>query len=133
MAVRCMPAELTTWLSGVVPQVMVIEPTKRSSLDLLKLAQSLLSNQLPFTIGLVLSVSPDPAATGRQDAGVALSEAFNYALREETTPKAGFKALQLLIEVRREPLSVSVPRNTWHRVTGCSHPEVHCDLCVTSV
>ena len=80
----------------------MLDPSRRSSLDVLKLAQSLLTNQLPLTIGLVPVVSADPAVTGRQDAGVALTEAFNYALREEGS-KAGLKALQLLIEVRVSP------------------------------
>ena len=89
--------------------MLVLDPSRRSSLDLLKLSQSLLTNQLPFTIGLVPVVTADPAVTGRQDAGVALTEAFNYALREEAAPKAGLKALQLLIEVRE--ISVCIP--TW--------------------
>ena len=94
----------------VVLQVLVIDPSQRSSLQLLKLSQSLLSNQLPLTIGLVLLVTPEPAVTGRQNAGVALTEAFNYALREETTPKAGLKALQLLIGVSRDRPSTDTVR-----------------------
>ncbi|XP_043227369.1 UDP-glucose:glycoprotein glucosyltransferase 1-like isoform X2 [Amphibalanus amphitrite] len=91
------PGMLRTVRKNMYHLVLVLDPSRRSSLDVLKLAQSLLTNQLPLTIGLVPVVSADPAVTGRQDAGVALTEAFNYALREEGS-KAGLKALQLLIE-----------------------------------
>ncbi|XP_037075354.1 LOW QUALITY PROTEIN: UDP-glucose:glycoprotein glucosyltransferase 1-like [Pollicipes pollicipes] len=116
------PGMLRTVRKNMYHLVLVLDPSRRSSLDLLTLAQSLFTNQMPFTLGLVLAVTPDPDVTGLQDAGVAMAEAFNYVLREEKAPRAPFKALSFLVDVHAASSGGDVSVEDVKRTLGKLYP-----------
>lgn len=73
--------------------VVIGDPADRQLRPLLKLAESFLVHLAPLRIGLVMSVNP--SASGTEDAGVAMLNAFNYI----TEQKDAFNALGFLTDV----------------------------------
>ncbi|GMR33603.1 hypothetical protein PMAYCL1PPCAC_03798, partial [Pristionchus mayeri] len=58
--------------------VAVIDPTDATSRDLIQSMYMFTKHDVPLRLGLVFSVSDDPAISGRNDAGVAALNLFNY-------------------------------------------------------
>ena len=75
--------------------VLVIDPSKKESFDILRMAESFYIHKAPVRIGLVFAVNVDENLTGFQDAGVACLEAFNYISQE----KSAYDALSFLTDV----------------------------------
>lgn len=75
--------------------VLVVDPSKRESHDILKLAESFYVHKAPVRIGIVFALSPDMSLTGKQDAGVAALEAFNFISQD----KSPYEGLSFLTDV----------------------------------
>lgn len=81
-------------------QVIVADPSKASTAELIRLLESFMNHNAPFRIGLVIAVDSDESLRGFDDPGLAMLCAFNFisenfAGRED----ANLKALQFLIDV----------------------------------
>jgi UDP-glucose:glycoprotein glucosyltransferase len=76
-----------------------VDPSSVEARPLLRLAESFLVHQAPLHIGLVFAVNSDPEVSGREDAGVALLEAYNFAA-EMGNPQQG---LSLITDVSEKP------------------------------
>lgn len=82
-------------------QVIVAEPEKATTADLIRLVEGFLTHNAPVRIGIVMSVNPDQTLRGYDDAGVAMLCAFNYVAQNlEGREDANYKALQFLVDVR---------------------------------
>jgi UDP-glucose:glycoprotein glucosyltransferase len=68
--------------------VLIVDPSKRESFDLIKLAESFYMHKAPLRIGFVFAVNSDKSVDGFRDAGVACLNAFNYIAQEATAPEA---------------------------------------------
>ena len=75
--------------------VLVLDPSKQESHDILKLAESFYVHKAPVRIGIVFAVSQDMSLIGTQDAGVAALEAFNFISQD----KSPYEGLSFLTDV----------------------------------
>ena len=75
--------------------VLVLDPSKRQAHDLLKLAESFYVHKAPVRIGIVFALSEDMNLTGKQDAGVAALQAFNFISQD----KSPYEGLSFLTDV----------------------------------
>lgn len=80
--------------------VIVGDPSKSTTLDLLKLVEGFVSHNVPVRLGLVMVVSPEETLRGYDNPAMALLCAFNFvaenlAGREDVN----YKALQFIIDV----------------------------------
>ncbi|MPC29875.1 UDP-glucose:glycoprotein glucosyltransferase [Portunus trituberculatus] len=80
--------------------VIVADPSKASTAELIRLVESFMNHNAPFRIGLVIAVDSDESLRGFDDAGLAMLCAFNFisenfAGRED----ANLKALQFMIDI----------------------------------
>lgn len=81
-------------------QVIVAEPQKASTSDLIRLVEGFITHNAPVRIGLVMSVNSDQTLRGYDDAGVAMLCAFNYVAQNlEGREDANYKAMQYLVDV----------------------------------
>jgi len=58
--------------------ILVVDPVRKEGRSIIKLAESFYIHSAPLRIGIVLAVNSDRQLTGLEDAGVAVSNAFNY-------------------------------------------------------
>uniref|UniRef100_T1KNA5 UDP-glucose:glycoprotein glucosyltransferase n=1 Tax=Tetranychus urticae TaxID=32264 RepID=T1KNA5_TETUR len=72
--------------------VLIIDPSKKESFDIIKLAESFYVHKAPLRIGFVFAVNKNMSVNGFNDAGVALLNAFNY-ITETKTPYDGLSFL----------------------------------------
>ena len=72
------PGMLRSIRRNMYHMVLVVDPTKRESRSIIKLAESFYVHNAPLRIGIVLAVNADPNLTGRDDVGVAVLNAFNF-------------------------------------------------------
>lgn len=80
--------------------VIVAEPEKATTADLIRLVEGFLTHNAPVRIGIVMSVNPDQTLRGYDDAGVAMLCAFNYVAQNlEGREDANYKALQFLVDL----------------------------------
>lgn len=89
------------------------DPSKSTTLDLLKLVEGFVSHNVPVRLGLVMVASPEETLRGYDDPSMALLCAFNFvadnlAGRED----ANYKALQFLIDVSGKGKSVGEMNNS---------------------
>lgn len=75
--------------------VLVIDPSKKESFDIIRMAESFYIHKAPVRIGLVFAVERNESKIGYQDAGIACLEAFNY-ISQEKTP---YEALSFLTDI----------------------------------
>ncbi|KAL3846980.1 hypothetical protein ACJMK2_017920, partial [Sinanodonta woodiana] len=68
--------------------VFIVDPINKDSRELLKMAEAFYVHSVPVRIGFVFVVNSDPDVTGKDDAGVALTNAFDY-IRQEISPSKG--------------------------------------------
>ena len=77
--------------------VYVINPATKVGRNLLIMADSFLSHQVPIRIGVIWAVNGDKDATsGMNDAGVALVNLFNF---EKQDTDSSLKALKIVCKV----------------------------------
>ena len=75
--------------------VLVLDPSKKETFEVLRMAESFYIHKAPVRIGLVFAVNPESSKMGFTDAGVAALEAFNYIAQE----KNAHEGLAFLTEV----------------------------------
>ena len=68
--------------------VLVCDPSKKDSIEMIKTLESFYVHRAPTRIGLVFKVNDDAAISGEEDAGVALHSAFNYISTEKDSADA---------------------------------------------
>ena len=76
----------------------MLEPTQPGSLQLLQQVEMFVLNEIPITVGLVFVVNSEDGVDGREDAGVGMMRAFNFAMIDGGSGQA----LDLLIKVLRQ-------------------------------
>ncbi|CAG2166772.1 unnamed protein product [Oppiella nova] len=86
------PGMLRNVRKNIFHLVLVLDPSKKEAHDILKLAESFYVHKAPVRIGIVFAVSPDTSVDGRQDAGLACLEAFNF-ISQDKTPYEGLSFL----------------------------------------
>ena len=65
-----------------------MDPTRKTDIELIKMAEAFLVHSAPIRLSLVFVVNFDLGVDPHEDAGVALSRAFDYIRQEHTFPKA---------------------------------------------
>ena len=73
----------------------MFDPTQSSSLQLLQQVEMFVHNDVPIRVGLVFVVNNDDDVDGREDVGVGIMRAFNFA----TIDRGSVGALDLLVKV----------------------------------
>lgn len=68
--------------------VLVVNPSKKDSFDIIKLAESFYVHKAPVRIGFVFAVNSDNTVDGFKDAGVACLDAFNFISQDKTSYEA---------------------------------------------
>ncbi|XP_064106308.1 UDP-glucose:glycoprotein glucosyltransferase 1-like isoform X1 [Macrobrachium nipponense] len=80
--------------------VIVAEPSKSTTADLIQLVESFITHNAPIRVGWVMAVNRDQTLRGFDDAGIAMLCAFNFvALHFEGRDDAHYKALQFLTNI----------------------------------
>ena len=72
------PGMLRSIRKNMYNLILVVDPVQKEARSIIKLAESFFVHSAPLRIGIVFAVNPDTSVTGRDDAGVALLNAFNY-------------------------------------------------------
>lgn len=90
------PGMLRNVRRNIYHLVLILDPSKKESHDILKLAESFYVHKAPVRIGLVFAVSSNMSVDGFQDAGVACLEAFNF-ISQDKTPYDGLSFLTDII------------------------------------
>lgn len=75
--------------------VLIVDPSKKESFDLIKLAESFYIHKAPVRIGFIFAVNPDSTVNGLKDGGVACLNSFNY-ISENKDP---YEALSFLTDL----------------------------------
>lgn len=75
--------------------VFIVDPSTTESRNLLKIAHSFFTHQIPIRIGLVFAVNMEKSVTGFTDSGVAILNAFNFVKSD----KSSAKALRFIIDL----------------------------------
>lgn len=80
--------------------VIVADPSKAATAELIRMVESFITHNAPFRVGLVIAVDPEESLRGFDDPGMAMLCAFNFisenfAGRED----ANYKALQFLSDI----------------------------------
>lgn len=75
--------------------VLICDPTKKESREMIKTLESFYVHRAPTRIGIVFKVNDDIAANGETDSGVAMNNAFNYI----STNKEAADALSFITDV----------------------------------
>lgn len=86
--------------------VLVVDPVRKEARGVIRLAESFLIHNAPLRVGLVLAVDPDPKLTGRDDAGVAILDAFNYVAQKTNAVDALSFLTDLFALVGEEEVTV---------------------------
>ena len=73
--------------------ILIVDPSKKESFDLIKLAESFYIHKAPLRIGFIFAVNSD--STGLKDAGVACLNSFNYIAEN----KDAYEALSFLTDL----------------------------------
>ena len=82
------PGMLRSIRKNLFNVVIMCNPSKKESINLLKMLESFYVHRAPTRIGIVFAVNDDPEVTGKKDAGVAMLEAFNYVSAQKDVPDA---------------------------------------------
>ncbi|KAH7641055.1 UDP-glucose:glycoprotein glucosyltransferase 1 [Dermatophagoides farinae] len=75
--------------------VLIIDPSRKESFDMLKMAESFYIHKAPVRIGLIFDVNDNQTITGYRNAGIACLEAYNY-ISQQKTP---YEALSFVTDV----------------------------------
>lgn len=80
--------------------VIIADPTKSTTGDIIRLVEGFVTHNAPVRIGFVMEVSSDQMLRGLDDAGVAMICAFNYVAQGRGGEEdANYKALQFFIDL----------------------------------
>nr|XP_054771675.1 UDP-glucose:glycoprotein glucosyltransferase 1-like [Lytechinus pictus] len=99
------PGMLRHVAKNVFHITLILDPTSPDSMLLLDQTEMLYLSDVPLRFGFVFVVNDDDNVYGRDDAGVAMVRAFNFALMEED----GGKAMDLITKIHREADDVVQP------------------------
>ena len=89
------PSMLRNVRKNLYHLVLIVDPSKKESFDLIKLAESFYIHKAPLRIGFIFAVNPDLTVTGQQDAGVACLNSFNYIAEN----KDAYESLSFLTDL----------------------------------
>ncbi|XP_038051139.1 UDP-glucose:glycoprotein glucosyltransferase 1-like isoform X2 [Patiria miniata] len=89
------PGMLRQIKKNVFHLIFLLDPTQPQSLQLLQQAEMFVLNEVPITVGVVFVVNNEDVVDGRDDAGVAMMRAFNFAMIDGGLGQA----LDLLIKI----------------------------------
>ncbi|XP_022095271.1 UDP-glucose:glycoprotein glucosyltransferase 1-like isoform X2 [Acanthaster planci] len=89
------PGMLRQIKKNVFHLIFMLDPTQPESLQFLQQAEMFVLNEIPVTVGVVFVVSKEDEVNWREDAGVAMMRAFNFAMIDGGSPQA----LDLLIKI----------------------------------
>nr|XP_027205902.1 UDP-glucose:glycoprotein glucosyltransferase 1-like [Dermatophagoides pteronyssinus] len=84
--------------------ILILDPSRKESFDMLRMAESFYIHKAPVRIGLVFDVNNNQTINGYQDAGVACLEAYNYISQH----KSSYEALSFITDVIAYATSKSV-------------------------
>lgn len=80
--------------------VIVADPSKSTTADLIRLIESFVTHSAPVRLGLVMAVNSDESVRGYDDAGLAMLCAFNYVAENMSGREdANYRALQFLLDI----------------------------------
>ncbi|XP_071549472.1 UDP-glucose:glycoprotein glucosyltransferase 1 isoform X4 [Panulirus ornatus] len=80
--------------------VIVADPSKATTADLIRLVEGFITHTAPVRVGLVMAINSDESLRGYDDAGLAMLCAFNYVAENMAGREdANYRALQFLIDV----------------------------------
>ncbi|XP_045583681.2 UDP-glucose:glycoprotein glucosyltransferase 1 isoform X2 [Procambarus clarkii] len=80
--------------------VIVADPSKSTTADLIRLVEGFVTHTAPVRVGLVMAVNPDESLRGFDDAGLAMLCAFNYVAENMSGREdMNYRALQFLIDI----------------------------------
>ena len=65
-----------------------MDPLDATSTELIKMAEAFLVHSAPIRLSIVFKVNFDKEVLAKDDAGVAMSRAYDYIRQEENFPKA---------------------------------------------
>ncbi|XP_028131393.1 UDP-glucose:glycoprotein glucosyltransferase [Diabrotica virgifera virgifera] len=85
--------------------VLIIDPTDKSSAELLKLVESFVVHTAPIRVGLVFNVTAKSDVTGLEDVGVAMQCALNYITQSKDAATA-LTFVRTLLKSVEEKLTV---------------------------
>lgn len=86
---RAYPGMLRNVRKNIYHLVFIVDPSKKESFDIIKLAESFYVHKAPLRIGFVFAVNKNTSVNGLSDPGIALLNAFNY-VSEKKSPYEGF-------------------------------------------
>ena len=94
--------------------ILVCDPSKKDSREMIKTLESFYVHRAPTRIGLVFKINGDSSVTGEKDVGVALHNAFNYV----STEKDPAEALSFLTDVyskvdEHEEVTLKIVKDTF--------------------
>ncbi|GBM24555.1 UDP-glucose:glycoprotein glucosyltransferase 1 [Araneus ventricosus] len=78
------PGMLRSIKKNIYHLILIADPSKESSRDIFKLAESFYVHKAPVRIGLLFAVNPDTSVDGFHDAGVAFLNAFNFISQDKS-------------------------------------------------
>ncbi|XP_078310602.1 UDP-glucose:glycoprotein glucosyltransferase 1-like [Crassostrea virginica] len=82
------PGMLRHVAKNIFHLVYFVDPTRKTDIELIKMAEAFLVHSAPIRLSLVFVVNFDLGVDPHEDASVALSRAFDYIRQEHTFPKA---------------------------------------------
>ncbi|XP_071798762.1 UDP-glucose:glycoprotein glucosyltransferase 1-like isoform X1 [Asterias amurensis] len=89
------PGMLRQMRKNVFHLIFMFDPTQSSSLQLLQQVEMFVHNDVPIRVGLVFVVNNNDDVDGREDVGVGIMRAFNFAMID----RGSVGALDLLVKV----------------------------------
>ncbi|XP_065924355.1 UDP-glucose:glycoprotein glucosyltransferase 1 isoform X1 [Magallana gigas] len=82
------PGMLRHVAKNIFHLVFFVDPTSKTDIELIKMAEAFLVHSAPIRLSVVFVVNFDQDADPKEDASVAISRAFDYIRQEHTFPKA---------------------------------------------
>lgn len=82
--------------------MIVADPSKSTTADLIRLVEGFITHTAPVRVGLVMAINSNESLRGYDDAGLAMLCAFNYVAENMAGREdANYRALQFLIDVSK--------------------------------
>lgn len=103
--------------------VLIIDPSKKETHELIKLCESFYVHKAPLRIGLVF-ITPNTETTGLEDPSIAILNAFNYISQE----LSAFDGLSFLTEVIASVGATDIQSKDVVRHFKSKYPKVSVDL-----
>ena len=100
------PGALRSIRRNMYNLVLVVDPVSNGARSIIKLAESFVVHNAPLRVGLVLAVNSDPEVSGRDDAGVAILNAFNFVSQRSSGSDGLSFITDLFAVVDDQPITV---------------------------